>query len=84
MNPLNWASLVIAGLKSIPDIISFLKTIRDLVSDLGDYWDRREKLNALHEAMKQAKNTGDTSGLEQFFKGGAAPAAPPQPPKLQP
>jgi hypothetical protein len=76
---MGWVAIVIAFLKSVPDIISLLTTVKGIVDEVSDIWQRRAQLKQINDALKKAKATGDTSDLEKIFRPSSSSDVGPKP-----
>lgn len=69
MAPLTWAGALLAFLRSLPDIIRFLTEAAKVVNEVKDAWERARRMKELKDALAQARKDGDTSKIEDLFRG---------------
>lgn len=82
MNPVGWVAMAYAFFNAVPAMVSFAKTLKEIIDSIEDFWARKEQLGKLNDALKAAHETGDTSALEQFFSGRKPPSDPAKPSQL--
>lgn len=58
---------VIAFIKVLPQLIGIVKELVKYVNELADFFDRLSKIKEIKEAIKTARETKDTSKLEDAF-----------------
>ena len=70
-----------AFLKALPALIGILKEIFKFLHETIDYFDRLKKAKDLEQAVKEARETKDTTKLENMFSAPSnpQPAADPAP-----
>lgn len=61
-------------LKALPDLIKLGKEIIAFLHQVSDYVERWQKTKEFREAVKVARETGDTSGIDRLFNGGISNA----------
>jgi hypothetical protein len=64
---MGWVSGLFALLKAIPDFLRLGKEIMTFLHSISDYWERKNKLGELKDAVKEAREKKDTSKLEAIF-----------------
>lgn len=63
----SWIVGAIALIKALPDLIAAAKEIFTLLHQVSDYFERKQKVTELKEALQKANQSGDTSGLDKLF-----------------
>lgn len=64
-----------AFLKALPALIGILKEIFKFLHETIDYFDRLKKAKDLEAAVKEARETKDTTKLENMFSASPNPPA---------
>lgn len=62
---------IISFFTALPEIISILKGVIDLIKKEGDRRKRREMAQRLRDGLQKAADEHDTSDLENLFRRGS-------------
>lgn len=66
---MTWLVGLLTLIKALPDLIAVLRELMKFIHEAQDYIERWEKTKKMHQAIKKARETGDTSGLDELFGG---------------
>lgn len=64
---MNWILGIFAFLRSLPEILRLLLEVRKVVRDIGESKTKKERAKMLHEALREARKTGDFTKIEELF-----------------
>jgi len=61
---------IFTAIKFLPELISIIKTIAQMVESGKSYLEIKKFLGELNDAIKKANESKDTSAIENMFNGG--------------
>lgn len=64
---MNWVAAILAFMKALPEIIKAVKEVLKFISDAVDSFDKKKKAEEFSKALKEARESKDTSRLEDMF-----------------
>ena len=64
---MSWITIIIQLILSLPDIIKFVIELINMFKHIKDRKVRRARMKELLEAVRYARQTGDTSKVEQLY-----------------